>query len=388
MAKKEFLDVAKKVAKNLENAAVNADGASADAINAVQQEEAQPVVEQPAVETAAPAATEPTMEEQIRAQRQEAERIAALPAEERKAVVNANRQEAMRQNLESQAAPLEQTIEAPKTIKEEEDIQDTRDQGKLAASQQAQEKTISDVIADLEEQRRQAQEEGAAREKEAKRNAAWAGATEMAAALANLIAVGHGAKSQSYKGVTQDWMQKADAEAKESRSRVQDLRNRQNETKLKMDQLRQSNILAMQNLRRQQEADKANREYRAAQTEYQNARTESERIEASLKKAESEAKIASLEAQAKQRIMQGQAAVTRANNTGKSKSNATPVDVPYVKSQNWVDMFNANNNSANGMGRYASQFGGSVAPAGKGKGKDDDDDKKDNKKIVTESYFD
>lgn len=58
--------------------------------------------------------------------------------------------------------------------------------------------------------------------------AAWTGATEVAASLANLFFVGSkGAANQQYKAKSQDWMTKAEANLTASRTRIQQARERQ-----------------------------------------------------------------------------------------------------------------------------------------------------------------
>lgn len=293
------------------------------------------------------------------------------PVPDRKADANL-RAAAMR--AEQEEAMREKTYTADK-------LAETQGKAALAANMPDFEKTQEDYQSEIQKKgfaqwaldtkadAEQRIADAEARERESKRNAAWAGAAEMASSIANLVAVGkHNAVSQQYKNYSQDWMQKADSDAREHRNRIDDLRKLQRETELKMNQITQQGIQAAIENDRRREQTRLENEYRQAQIEYQKARTDAERQEAELKKQESAAKIANLEAQAKQRLMQGQAAVTRANNPGKGKSNAPLVDTPIIKSQGWVDMFNAKNNSANGMNRYMNTFG--TQPA-KDKGKEE-----------------
>ena len=109
-----------------------------------------------------------------------------------------------------------------------------------------QNKSFVDYVQGMRNDYEREKAESEARVADAKRAARWAGATEVASSLANLIAVGnHNAVNQVYKTRTQDWMQRADAEAKEHRNRLSDLRQRQRDTELKMAQLRSSNDLAL-----------------------------------------------------------------------------------------------------------------------------------------------
>lgn len=57
---------------------------------------------------------------------------------------------------------------------------------------------------------------------------AWTGATELAAAIANMVGVGSfGASNQQHHSFSQDWMKKADADAKLRQQRIDNIRERQ-----------------------------------------------------------------------------------------------------------------------------------------------------------------
>lgn len=407
MAKKEFLDVAKKVAKNLENAAVNADGASADAINAAQQMSQQPDYGMrndgvtpkgngyfgPLKTANGDVATEYTVGVGFDGKDMDIPTLVPTLTDEEvgtmindiipnkknvpeaivnKAVEHARKRLAAGRSVFADdndtireykpAAPAAEPIINPnlvadaaqkvkprpegvnvgkftipnelvnkvndtaaKVIEEQQKTPEQREEDQFVAAQEQERKSFADYLEEVQNDIKREEEEGKARERESKRNAAWAGATEMAAALANLFSVGAGAHSQQYKSVSQDWMRKADSEAKESRNRIQDLRQRQRETKLKMDQLLSKQALDLEQYRRQKEADRANIEYRKAMAEYNKARTEAERAEAEIKMKKAAAEIEALEALAKQRIMSGNASLIKANNPtqngGSNKNN-------------------------------------------------------------------
>lgn len=106
--------------------------------------------------------------------------------------------------------------------------------------------TFADYLDALAKEREQEEQEAEIRLKADTQAAKWTGATEMAAAIANLIGVGAGnAVSQQYKPVSQDWMAKAEANAKESRNRIRDVRKRQDEIRLQMQKLKADKDLAL-----------------------------------------------------------------------------------------------------------------------------------------------
>lgn len=181
------------------------------------------------------------------------------------------------------------------------------------------------------------------RARESKRNAAWAGATEMASAIANLVAVGkHNAVSQKYKNYSQDWMQKADSDAREHRNRIDDLRKLQRETELKMNQITQQGIQAAIENDRRREQDKLANELRRARIDYQNARTESEKAEAAQKAREAEEKLKYIQAQtanqqalARQHDASAYSSITKAD--AYADSSRTKADAYAQEKQGKVD---------------------------------------------------
>lgn len=97
-----------------------------------------------------------------------------------------------------------------------------------------------DVINTQAAQDVKTEEAEAAAENQANMDAAkWTGVTELVSSVANLAGVGAGnAVSQQYHQYSQDWMRKADADAKAHRSRIQSLRERQRSIGMQINQLK------------------------------------------------------------------------------------------------------------------------------------------------------
>ena len=176
-------------------------------------------------------------------------------------------------------------------------------------SQKQEEKSFADYVQgmkdDIDREREAAKIQLEADNKAAK----YTGYTELGAALANLIGVGEGnAVSQQYKSFSQDWMKKADQDMREHRGRIDNLRQKQRDTELKMAQLKASNNLELAKLDMQREKARYENEYQKARTAYENARTEAakQKAEQDAKKAEEQlkyiqAQVMAQEALARQR---------------------------------------------------------------------------------------
>lgn len=152
-----------------------------------------------------------------------------------------------------------------------------------AAAQAAQDeqKSFADYVLGLRQDLNNAQAEGDQEVKNDLAAARWTGLTELASSIANMVGVGQGnAVSQQYAPQSQNWMQKADRDMKAQRSRIDNLRQRQRETELKMQQLRSQSALNMAKVQKDVMAQSALAEYRRAQAALQNAKTESERAKA------------------------------------------------------------------------------------------------------------
>jgi len=88
--------------------------------------------------------------------------------------------------------------------------------------------SFADMVEGYAKNIRQAEDESAAQVAADQKAARWTGATELASSIANLIAVGgHNAVSQQYRPYSQDWMRKADQDARLNRMRIDNLRERQ-----------------------------------------------------------------------------------------------------------------------------------------------------------------
>lgn len=152
-----------------------------------------------------------------------------------------------------------------------------------AAAQAAQheQKSFADYVLGLRQDLNNAQAEGDQEVKNDLAAARWTGLTELASSIANMVGVGQGnAVSQQYAPQSMNWMQKADRDMKAQRSRIDNLRQRQRETEVKMQQLRSQSALNMAKVQKDVMAQSALAEYRRAQAALQNAKTESERAKA------------------------------------------------------------------------------------------------------------
>ena len=195
-----------------------------------------------------------------------------------------------------------------------------------AAAVRAQNKGFADMLQSMRDEYERQRTEGEQQIKDEQNAAKWTGLTELAASLANMIGVGQGnAVSQTYRPHSQDWMQKADASIKEHRSRMENLRQRQRETELKMAQLRSEGGLAV--MKAKQEADEKNaiNAYRKAQAAYYEAQTEKQRQDAVIAMRKAEAEINAINALATQRISSADAttrnAATRASSAANQNAN-------------------------------------------------------------------
>lgn len=93
-----------------------------------------------------------------------------------------------------------------------------------------------------------AQRENEQRLKTDYNTAKWTGITEAAANLVNLIGVGAGASHQPIHQYSQDWMRKADADAKERRNRIDRLREQQDALKAQIANGKLQGAMALANL--------------------------------------------------------------------------------------------------------------------------------------------
>lgn len=221
-------------------------------------------------------------------------RPASSPIELREAAVVADRNQAAAEAAAEQAqaaAAAETPAPAAPAAAEEAQAEETApasqtnivDPYVAAAAQsiQDEQKSFADYVLGLRQDLNAAQAEGDQEIKNDLRSARWTGLTELASSIANMVGVGQGnAVSQQYAPQSQNWMAKADRDMKAQRSRIDNLRQRQRETELKMQQLRSQGALNMAKVQKDVMAQSALAEYRRAQAALQNAKTESERAKA------------------------------------------------------------------------------------------------------------
>lgn len=151
---------------------------------------------------------------------------------------------------------------------------------------------FADIIAGQKRQMQDEQQQAQQQLEANNRAARWTGLTELAAGIANLVGVGAGnAVSQQYKTYSQDWMQKADRDIREHRSRMDNLRERQRALQLQLNQLKMGDAgTALQNAQRMADQAVRNREA-LAQLRAQNTTA------AAQQRAKGESEAAGIEAQ-------------------------------------------------------------------------------------------
>lgn len=207
-------------------------------------------------------------------------------------------------------APKEDsTAELAKKLENDEKALDEADESRRQSA-----RDILQGMADLIKDR---EKEYGDIEKANDRAATWTGLTELAASMANLIGVGQGnAVSQQYHSFSQDWMRKADADIKEHRSKLDDLRNRQRAIRQQYDtlELQMAKERAAATARRLNNAMSIEKlKYQQAYTQLLEARTNTEKQKAQNALNESEAKIRLIQSQIDRNDAQATAATTRAN---------------------------------------------------------------------------
>lgn len=117
----------------------------------------------------------------------------------------------------------------------------------------ARQQSFSDVVNDYYQRMKDEEERMKDEEQGNKRAAALTGATELAAGIANLLAVGGGnASHQQYRQYSQEWMSKADADIKEHRRRRDSMHDALQELRAKQDDLRAADSVETAKIRAQQ----------------------------------------------------------------------------------------------------------------------------------------
>lgn len=129
--------------------------------------------------------------------------------------------------------------------------------------------SFADMVNQYAENIRRAEDEGAAQVAASQRAARWAGATELASSIANLVAVGgHNAVSQQYRPYSQDWMRKADQDARLNRMRIDNLRERQRAMQGQLANLRLNDAARALELAREQAKTNYQQGLTMAETRY------------------------------------------------------------------------------------------------------------------------
>lgn len=129
--------------------------------------------------------------------------------------------------------------------------------------------SFADMVNQYAENIRRAEDEGAAQVAASQRAARWAGATELASSIANLVAVGgHNAVSQQYRPFSQDWMRKADQDARMNRMRIDNLRERQRAMQGQLANLRLNDAARALELAREQAKTNYQQGLTMAETRY------------------------------------------------------------------------------------------------------------------------
>lgn len=131
---------------------------------------------------------------------------------------------------------------------------------------------FADIIAGEQKRAEQAEQEAIEQYNAERKAARWTGATELAASLANMIAVGgHNAVSQQYHSYSQDWMKKADENWRQNRARYDNLRDRQRALQQQLIQLRMGDAGTALNMATRQADQAYQHGAQSAQVGYQTA---------------------------------------------------------------------------------------------------------------------
>lgn len=206
------------------------------------------------------------------------------------------------QTTEEQQAGEQTPTVAPPATPSEDAIREN-----LVESYRQQQNTFADILNSYRADYDREQQESLNAQRANVRAARWAGATELAASLANMFAVGEGgAVSQVYQPVSQNWMQKAEEESRYRRNRMENIRDRQRALQSQIAQLRSQEALQLARY----DQDKQSRDaelaynqtridYQNAQAEYYRARTDAQKQEADQKMKEAEQRLKYIEAQTK-----------------------------------------------------------------------------------------
>lgn len=127
---------------------------------------------------------------------------------------------------------------------------------------------IAQILLENQERIEEAEAEDKAEAELDHKRAAWTGAGELAAGLVNLFGVGRlGATHQKYHSYSRDWQERAERNAKERRSRIDNLKARQDSIKMQRQQLLERRLSEMR-------AEALQAQYREEQAEERQAERE------------------------------------------------------------------------------------------------------------------
>ena len=129
---------------------------------------------------------------------------------------------------------------------------------------------FADIIAGERRRADLAEQEALAQRAAEQRAARWTGAGELAASVANMIAVGgFNASNQQYKSYSQDWMKQADENWRLNRARIDNMRDRQRALQQQLVQMRMGDAGQALNMATRQADAGYQHGTTAAQTRYQ-----------------------------------------------------------------------------------------------------------------------
>lgn len=261
----------------------------------------------------------------------------------------------------------------------------------LVEAQKQRQQSFSDILNAYKTDYDREQQESLNAQKANVRAARWAGATELAASLANLFAVGEGnAVSQVYQPVSQNWMEKAEEESRYRRSRIDDIRQRQRAMEMQMAQMRSEEAMQLAKYDQDKQArdmeyalNQARIEYQNAQTAYYNARTDAAREKAAAdlliaeeKLKQEQEKVNALKAQTNQRNSAAYSSRTRADAQARNVDNQITNRDSRTASQNATDEERRRNLAARtaAVGKNGLQYRGSGSSSSSGSPSTSSDD--------------
>lgn len=127
---------------------------------------------------------------------------------------------------------------------------------------------ITQILLDNQARINAAREDDKAETELERKRAAWAGAGELAAGLVNLFGVGQlGSSNQTYHSSSRDWQAQAERNARERRSRIDNLQARQDSIKMQRQQLLERRLSELRAEQRQDQYREEQAEQRQAEQE-------------------------------------------------------------------------------------------------------------------------